>query len=289
MRYIIDSEYRDVRLDKFLRKHLQELSLTEIFKGIRVGKIKVNGKKSKENYRLQKNDIVDIYYQIEKKETIEKTIIPEKEIKKVLDMIVYEDEKVIILNKKENVVIHKGSGHQYGISEILKEYLKNDNFNFVNRIDKDTSGLVIGAKNLVVTRELSEEIRNRNIVKKYYILVDGVINENSFTIKSYLKKIEDRVIETTQDDRDGKESISYFKVIKRGKNSTLLEGELETGRTHQLRVQLSQRGNFILGDKRYGKSKEDSLYLFSHYLKIKKYNIELNMEIPEKFKIRLSK
>lgn len=289
MRYIIDSEYSDVRLDKFLRKHLEELSLTEIFKGIRVGKIKVNGKKSKENYRLQKDDIVDIFYQIEKKEEKEKAKIPEKEIKKVLNMIVYEDEKVIILNKKENVVIHKGSGHQYGISEILKEYLKNDNFNFVNRIDKDTSGLVIGAKNLIVTRELSEEIRNREIIKKYYILVDGVIKKDSFTIKSYLKKIEDRVIETTQDDKDGKESVSYFKVIKRGKNCTLLEGELETGRTHQLRVQLSQRGNFILGDKRYGKSKEDILYLFSHYLKIKKYNIELNMEIPEKFKIRLSK
>lgn len=84
--------------------------------------------------------------------------------------------------------MHKGSGYDFGISELLKGYLKNPNFNFVNRIDKATSGLIIGAKSLVTARELAEEIRNRNIDKRYYILVEGKVKDKEFTIKSYLKK-----------------------------------------------------------------------------------------------------
>ena len=103
--------------------------------------------------------------------------IENKEIEKIKKSIVYEDEKVLIFNKKNNMVMHKGSGYEYGISEMIKSYLKNENFNFVNRIDKATSGLIIGAKSLVVARELAEDIRNRDIEKKYYILVNGRVRK----------------------------------------------------------------------------------------------------------------
>lgn len=160
------------------------------------------------------------------------------------------------------MVMHKGSGHEYGVSEILKEYLKNPNFNFVNRIDKATSGLVVGTKSLVVNRELSEEIRERNIEKKYYILVDGRVKKKEFKIKSFLKKLEDRVVELEKYEEGAKESISYFKVIESGKNCTLLEGTLGSGRTHQLRVQLAAMGNPIVGDTKYGRGREKLMYLF---------------------------
>lgn len=290
MEYIIDKEFEDVRVDKFLRKKLSNMPLTEIFKCIRVGKIKVNGKKTKENYRLKLNDVVKLFMKVEL-ESIrsEESKIKSSDLEEIKQFIVYEDENLLILNKKPNMVMHKGSGHEYGISEILKEYLKNPNFNFINRIDKATSGLVIGTKNLVINRELSEEMRERNIEKKYYILVEGKLKKKEFIIKSFLKRLEDRVVELEKYEVGAKESISYFRVVETGKDCTLLEGTLGSGRTHQLRVQLASMGNPILGDTKYGKGKEKIMYLFSHYLKIDKYGIEINLPIPKEYIKRLSK
>ena len=283
MEYIVDKEFEDVRLDKFLRKKYEDIPLTEIFKGIRTGKIKVNGKKSKENYRLQINDEIKVFFKGGETKEEKLLEVEDKEIEKIKKSIVYEDENVLIFNKKNNMVMHKGSGYDFGISELLKGYLKNPNFNFVNRIDKATSGLIIGAKSLVTARELAEEIRNRNIDKRYYILVEGKVKDKEFTIKSYLKKIEDKVIEVEEFEEGAKESISYFKVKEYGKNSTLLEGTLGSGRTHQLRVQLSNMGNAIIGDTKYGKGREKMMYLFSHYLKINKYGIEINLPVPDEY------
>lgn len=283
MEYIIDKEYEDVRLDRFLRKKYENISLTEIFKGIRTGKVKVNGKKSKENYRLQLEDIVKVFFNGGETKEEKPVSIENKEIEKIKKSIVYEDEKVLIFNKKNNMVMHKGSGYEYGISEMIKSYLKNENFNFVNRIDKATSGLIIGAKSLVVARELAEDIRNRDIEKKYYILVNGGVREKEFKIKSWLKKVEDKVIEVEEFQEGAKESTSSFKVVEYGKNCTLLEGTLGSGRTHQLRVQLANRGNYIIGDNKYGKGKEKMMYLFSHYVKIERYDIEINLPIPKEF------
>lgn len=290
MEYIIDKEFEDVRVDKFLRKKLSNMALTEIFKCIRVGKIKVNGKKTKENYRLKLNDVVKLFIKVEL-ESIqsEESKIKSSDLEEIKQFIVYEDENLLILNKKPNMVMHKGSGHKYGISEILKEYLKNPNFNFINRIDKATSGLIIGTKNLVINRELSEEMRERNIEKKYYILVEGKLKKKEFIIKSFLKRLEDKVIELEKHEVGAKESISYFRVVETGKDCTLLEGTLGSGRTHQLRVQLASMGNPILGDTKYGKGKEKIMYLFSHYLKIDKYGIEINLPIPKEYIKRLSK
>lgn len=287
MEYIIDKEYEDVRLDRFLRKKYEDISLTEIFKGIRTGKVKVNEKKSKENYRLQLGDIVKVFFNGGETKEEKPVSIENKEIEKIKKSIVYEDEKVLIFNKKNNMVMHKGSGYEYGISEMIKSYLKNENFNFVNRIDKATSGLIIGAKSLVVARELAEDIRNRDIEKKYYILVNGRVREKEFKVKSWLKKVEDRVIEVEEFQEGAKESTSSFKVVEHGKNCTLLEGTLGSGRTHQLRVQLANRGNYIIGDNKYGKGKEKMMYLFSHYVKIERYGIEINLPIPKEFLDRL--
>lgn len=290
MEYIIDKEFEDVRVDKFLRKKLSNMALTEIFKCIRVGKIKVNGKKTKENYRLKLNDVVKLFIKVEL-ESIqsEESKIKSSDLEEIKQFIVYEDENLLILNKKPNMVMHKGSGHEYGVSEILKEYLKNPNFNFINRIDKATSGLIIGTKSLVINRELSEEMRERNIEKKYYILVEGKLKKKEFIIKSFLKRLEDKVIELEKYEVGAKESISYFRVVETGKDCTLLEGTLGSGRTHQLRVQLASMGNPILGDTKYGKGKEKIMYLFSHYLKIDKYGIEINLPIPKEYIKRLSK
>ena len=292
MKYIIEKEDEGVRLDRYLRKKLKSTPLTEIFKAMRIGKIKVNNKKKKENYRLMEGDKVFIGLEVSEEEIKEEPFIglSLKEKEELKKGIVFENDDLIIFNKKKDVVMHKGSGYEYGISEMFKSYFKDNNFNFVNRIDRKTSGLVIGAKNKISTRVLTEEVRENNIKKKYYVLVHGIINKEKFIIDNYLKKIEDKVVVTSEEDPEGKEAITIFKTLKHGKNITLLEAELITGRTHQLRVQLSHMGNPIIGDTRYGiKDDEKSLYLNSFYCEIPKYNVKVELPISEFFELRLKK
>ncbi len=283
MEYKIDSNFHDTRLDKFIRRKYEGVNLTGIFKMIRKGKIKVNGKKVKQNYRLQEGDMVKVFSaggETKKKEFID---LSPREVDYIQKGIVYEDENILIFNKEADMVMHKGSGHDYGLSEMLKSYLKIEEFTFINRIDKATSGMIIGAKSLPVTRDLSEEMRERRIEKKYYILVDGAVKRDEFEIKSYLKKTETKVVELDEYEEGAKESISYFKVVKRGMNKTLLEGKLGTGRTHQLRVHLANLGHPITGDAKYGRGADHAMCLFTHWVDIEKYGIQLNLDIPEKF------
>lgn len=292
MKYIIEKDDEGVRLDRYLRKKLKSTPLTEIFKAMRIGKIKVNNKKKKENYRLVEGDKVFIGLEVDEEEIKEEAFIRLSQIEKeeLKKGIVFENDDLIIFNKKKDVVMHKGSGYEYGISEMFKSYFKDNNFNFVNRIDRKTSGLVIGAKNKISTRILTEEIRENNIKKKYYVLVHGIIEKEKFIIDNYLKKVEDSVVVTSKDDSEGKEAITIFRTLKYGKNITLLEAELITGRTHQLRVQLSDMGYPIIGDTRYGKKdNERSLYLNSFYCEIPKYDIKVELPISEYFKFRLEK
>lgn len=286
MKYIIEKDDENVRLDRYLRKKLTTTPLTEIFKALRIGKIKVNNKKKKENYRLVEGDKLFIGLEVPEEEIIFMKL-QDKDKEFLKNGIVFENKDLIIFNKKKNVVMHRGSGFDYGISEMFKSYFKSNDFNFVNRIDKKTSGLVIGSKNKITTRILTEEIRENRIKKKYYILVHGIINKDKFVIENYLKKIEDKVIVTSKNDTEGKIAITYFKVLKRKNNLTLLEGELVTGRTHQLRVQLSNMGHPILGDTRYGNDRERILFLNSFYCKIDKFNIEVKLDLLKGFENKL--
>ena len=286
--YIIDEEYESVRVDRFLRKHLKNINLSEIYKMLRKGKIKVNNKKISQDYRLILGDIVFIFLPENFKENNEEKFIElsQERKEKLKEMIVFENDSLFVINKLLGDVVHKGSGHDISLLEEFRSYYSNNNINFVNRIDKLTSGLVIGAKNIKTAREIAKEIQQGNIIKKYYILVNGKIEKDNFILENYLKKDEEKVI-VSDIEKDGyKKSITYFKKIKECDKYTLLEAELKTGRTHQLRAQLNHIGNTIVGDTKYGKNeKKDIMYLFSYYLKIDLYNLEIKLEIPNFFLI----
>lgn len=293
MEFKIDEKFADVRVDRFLRKMLPDTPLTEIFKGIRTGNIKVNGKKTKENARLALGDTVKIFrlagekmesHNLPKENFIE---LSSRETEEIRNSIVFENDDIIIINKRENLVMHVGSGHDYGLTEMVKSYLKNSDFSFVNRIDKATSGMVIGAKTLPMARILAEEIRENRVDKRYYILVEGRVKKDEFSQTTYLKKVEDRVIELEKFQPGAKESTSHFKVIGRDGGFTLLEGQLSSGRTHQLRVQLSALGHPILGDVKYGsKIRSKRMMLHSYYLEIPKLGIKLQLPLPDSFILR---
>ena len=286
--YIIDEDYETVRIDRFLRKHLKNINLSEIYKMLRKAKIKVNNKKVSQDYRLVLGDIVFVFLPENFKENGEEKFIKlEKDRKeKLKEMIVFENENLFVINKSLGDVVHKGSGHDISLLEEFRSYYLNNNVNFVNRIDKLTSGLVIGAKNIKTAREIAKEIQLDNIVKKYYVLVNGKIEKDNFILENYLKKDEEKVIVSNIEQEGYKKSITYFKKIKEYNKYTLLEAELKTGRTHQLRAQLNHLGNTIVGDTKYGENeKEGMMYLFSYYLKIDLYNLEIKLEIPKSFLI----
>ena len=284
--YIIDEEYESVRVDRFLRKHLKNINLSEIYKMLRKGKIKVNNKKISQDYRLILGDIVFIFLPENFKENNEEKFIElsQERKEKLKEMIVFENDSLFVINKLLGDVVHKGSGHDISLLEEFRSYYSNNNINFVNRIDKLTSGLVIGAKNIKTAREVAKEIQSGNIVKKYYILVNGKIEKDDFIIENYLKKDEEKVIVSDIEKEDYKKSITHYKRINGNDDYTLLEAELKTGRTHQLRAQLSYIGHTIVGDTKYGKNiKEETMYLFSYYLKIDLYDLEFEMGIPNFF------
>ena len=286
--YIIDEDYETVRIDRFLRKHLKNINLSEIYKMLRKAKIKVNNKKVSQDYRLVLGDIVFVFLSEKFKENSEEKFIElEKDRKeKLKEMIVFENENLFVINKSLGDVVHKGSGHNISLLEEFRSYYLNNNVNFVNRIDKLTSGLVIGAKNIKTAREIAKEIQLDNIVKKYYVLVNGKIEKDKFILENYLKKDEEKVIVSNIEQEGYKKSITYFKKIKEYDKYTLLEAELKTGRTHQLRAQLNHLGNTIVGDTKYGENeREGMMYLFSYYLKIDLYNLEIKLEIPKSFLI----
>ena len=281
MEFNIDKNYDDTRIDKYLRKQFETLPLGEIFKLFRKGDVKVNGKKVKENHRIFDGDKVFVYIKgdFSKKEE-EFLNLSVEELKFLKENIKYENDEFMIFYKPSGMVMHKGSGFDYGISEMLKAYYKNSDFTFVNRIDKETSGLVIGSKTLPKTRELTEKIRERDISKSYYVIVKGKTPKN-FQIKNFLKDTGEKVVVAN----DGKEAITNFETLFQNEKYSLLKAVLQTGRKHQIRVQLVSKGFPIIGDNKYGVREGKEMFLNSYSIEFDDFFFE--NDLPKSFKTKL--
>ena len=299
---IVNSEMEGMRLDRYLRKSFKNEPLSRIFGAIRSGDVKINGKKSKENYRLLLDDKITIKNlsmgNIKKNEKIENKIkklqISQNELEKYKKMVIFENEDFFIVNKAEKIPMHKGTGHKYGLSEVFKKIYKSENINFANRIDFETSGLVIGCKTLKFLRYISEKIRKNEVHKKYFAIVHNgeFKNKKDFKIENYLTTAENRVIVSENPvSRESKKSITYFKYINidklknqkkildllgKNKDVSLLDIELITGRKHQIRAQLADKGLFIVGDKKYGiKDGSDRFFLCCYFLSFDEYKFSI--------------
>ncbi len=286
MNFIIDPDYHNTRLDRFIRNRYREIALAGIFGLIRKGRIRVNGRKRKPNYRLQEGDTVEVNIAAPPSPQKAQVLLSPDERKMVAACIVYEDEDILLCNKPPGLVMHRGSGHAYGLAEMVQSYVSNPHFTFVNRIDKATSGLVIGSKNIKTSRRLSELFWNQAIAKYYAIVVEGLVAEDQFTLTSYLKKEDDRVREHENVQDGGKKSVSFFSVAQRQDETTLLDARLLTGRTHQLRVQLARRNHPIVGDGKYGHGGSGPMLLFSRRVVIGEFNLDVTLPLPDYFNLR---
>ena len=253
--YIINSDTENTRLDKIVTVLNPELSRSMIQKMLDDNKILVNGKKEKASYKTKLNDEIKIEEIVAKEIELKAQDIP-------VDVI-YEDEDIIVVNKPKGMVVHPANGNPDGtlvnaIMNICKDSLSGIGGEIrpgiVHRIDKDTSGLLIIAKNDKAHINLSEQIKNREITKKYVALVRGVIKENNATIDMPIGR-SDKDRKKMAVRKDGKNAVTHFDVIKRYDGYTYLDIKIDTGRTHQIRVHLAEIGYPIIGDSVYSNGK----------------------------------
>lgn len=247
----------NMRLDAYISKINSNISRTMVQKLIQEGNVFVNGKEKKISYKVQVGDIIEINIPKPQETTIKPENIPIE--------IVYEDTDIIVVNKPKGMVVHPANGNPDGtlvnaVMAICKDSLSGIGGEIrpgiVHRLDKDTSGLLIVAKNDKAHINMSNQIKNREVKKIYIALVRGLVSEDEATINMPIgRSTKDRKKMAIR--KDGKEAVTHFKVLKRYSKYTLLEIKIDTGRTHQIRVHMSEIGHPVVGDMVYSNGKNE--------------------------------
>lgn len=287
----ISNELANIRLDKALSISLTSTSRSKIQEYIDGGFVLVNSKQEKASYKLKEGDEICIKDLPSKSYDLEAENIS-------LD-VVYEDDDLIVINKPKGLVVHPGAGNlSHTLANALKYYsdsLSSVNGSYrpgiVHRLDKDTAGLMVIAKNDEAHAFLASQLSDHTLGRNYYALVLGVINENEGKIIAPIGRDDKYRQKMAVDLRDGKYAETNFKVIERFSNATLVDCALKTGRTHQIRVHMNYISHPVIGDPIYGKGNrkvyDDGQLLFAykiHFVHPKtKKEMEFSVPLPKYF------
>lgn len=303
MQFKIEENQQNQRLDHFLTSKLEDKNRSQIQKMIKNGLALVNSKQEKKNYLLQTNDTIDV----SEKDELQDALAP---INKPLD-IIFQNDDVIVINKPPNLSVHQDiKGHQ---KETLINWLHGNKIQLssiggihrpgiVHRLDKDTSGVMIVAKNDKTHHFLQKQFADRHVEKTYIALVDGTPPTKSGTIDAPITRdMVDRKKMKVSGSTKARHSITHFKVIetftlppeaKSEKKCSLLELKIETGRTHQIRVHMASIGHPVIGDDKYGSTKINSTFkkigLNRQFLHAHKLGIHINEQTKKAFQAELS-
>ncbi len=290
--YKVSENQANLRLDKILVSFLPEMSRTYISKLIEDGKCLVNDKIAKASLKLKAGDIISIDIPETKPLEVNAEDIP-------LD-IIYEDKDILIINKPQGLVVHPSNGHWEHtlVNAILHHCNDLSGINgimrpgIVHRIDKDTSGLICVAKNDASHKFLAEQLKDHTMARDYIALVRGVIKENSGTIDMPIGRDKNNRQKMAVTKTNSKPAITHFRVLRRFSNNTLIECQLVTGRTHQIRVHMAHIGYPVEGDPLYGSRTYDKLYkggqlLTAYKLRLihpaSKKEMEFSIDLPSYF------
>ena len=282
-KFIVDKDYHNSRLDKWFKQNVFNIPQSLIEKIIRKNKVKVNKKKTKTSYRVQFHDIIEIYDISKIKSNNRSKKIkykpPEKEKSKYDNFILENNDNFIIINKPSGIPVQAGTRSFKNIIDILKntKYFKDVKPFIVHRLDKETSGVLIVAKNREYAQLFTSLFRIRKIHKTYLAITYGEVSED-------ISLLEDDLISYDNNKKIVQKAISHLKILKSNGEYSLLELNPITGRKHQLRKQLYNIGNPIIGDDKYfvkkhiNKIRSKNLMLHAHKIKFMINNVKYNFK-----------
>lgn len=250
-----EGQHTDIRLDKYITSFVQNASRNKVQKAIKDGHVLVNGKLEKSSYIMQPGDKIEI--------SLPKPPAPEAKPEDIPINIVYEDEELLVVNKEAGMVVHPAFGNWSGtmVNGLLyhADTLSKDDEEtlrpgIVHRLDKDTSGLLVVAKNEVAHKKLSEQFAEKSVERTYWAIVWGNPPDSGSIEGNIGRSPRDRKIMTVLKEKKGKSAVTHFETIERFDHLALLKINLETGRTHQIRVHMQHEHLYVFGDPTYGGS-----------------------------------
>ncbi len=293
----VDGTECDVRLDVFISDKIKIFSRSYIKKIIDDDAVSVNNTLKKPNYRLKIGDKIKV--------TVPEPVEAKIEAQDIDIDVVYEDEHILIVNKPQGMVVHPAHGNMDGtlVNALLKHCTSLSGIGgvkrpgIVHRIDKDTSGLIIVAKTDEAHIELSKQLKERSIIRKYIALLEGRMKTEEGIINAPIGRHPNDRKKMAVVDKNGRNAVTYYKAIERFKSNTLIEAQLETGRTHQIRVHMSYLGYPIAGDTLYGYKKQRlsskgqflHAYILEFYHPVTKEYLKFRANLPDYFEDTLKK
>lgn len=298
----ISSVNIDQRIDNFLLKTLKQTSKSNIYKLLRKGQIRVNSKRTKPLYKLQVNDVIRIPPFLIPDDNGE-IFISDNLLNLIRESILFENNNFLVINKPSGLAVHSGTGIRVGLIEACKKLFPEIDIQLAHRLDRDTSGCVVLSKNRHSLNDFNSQSKNNTLIKKYTALVQGIINQDfivELKLDTSARVNGERTVQVSDTGKFAKTKFVVSEVFQGNIPATLLQCQLFTGRTHQIRVHTSACGNPIAGDPRYGDAKFNQkmkkiglkrlfLHAASIQFKDKDEDIIVSAELPDNLQSLLTK